>query len=221
MPPGASASVAKIRPFAPVPKRRPGFAASTTTSDGDREPPLINSARLALLIVIAFELMLFSGLIGSFLVYRLAAVFWPPPGLPRLPVQVTWANTFVLLSSAVTMTLALRAVHDNRRRMLRRWLGVTAALGATFLGVQGTEWVRLVSHGLHLSSGVYGGTFYVLIGCHGLHVLAGFLWLVGVFVIAIRGGYNARNCAGVELCAIYWYFVCAIWPLLFGLVYLM
>jgi heme/copper-type cytochrome/quinol oxidase subunit 3 len=181
----------------------------------------ISSGRIAVLIVIASESMLFSGLIGSFLVYRLGSAFWPPPGLPRLPIQVTWGNTFILTASAFTMMLAVRAVHRNQRRLLRQWIGMTLLLGMTFLGVQGTEWVRLISHGLRLSSGAYGSTFYVLIGCHGLHVLAAVIWLACVSVVAMRGRYNAKNSAGVELCAMYWYFVCAIWPVLFGLVYLM
>ncbi len=211
--------MAKVRPLSAPRRLKP--AGYVTTPDGDREQPFISSGRLAILMVIASEAMLFSGLIGSFLVYRLGTAFWPPPGLPRLPIEVTWANTFVLMSSAATITLAARAVHRNQRRLLKQWLGVTLVLGVTFLGVQGSEWVRLISHGLHLSSGAYGATFYILIGCHGLHVAAAVIWLASVFAIAVRGRYNARNCAGVELCAMYWYFVCAIWPLLFGLVYLM
>ena len=217
MPSNSSAAVSRLRPLGPV--KRPGFASAAREDEG--EQPFISNGRLAILIVIASELMLFSGLIGSFLVYRLDSTFWPPPGLPRLPIQVTWANTFVLLSSAITMTLAVRAIRRNQRRLARNWLGTTLVLGVTFLGVQGTEWVRLLSHGLRLSSGAYGGTFYILIGCHGLHVAAGITWLACVSAIAMRGRYSAKNCAGVELCAIYWYFVCGIWPLLFGLVYLM
>ncbi len=176
---------------------------------------------LAIMMVIASEMMLFSGLIGSFLVYRMSAALWPPPALPRLPIAVTWVNTFVLLSSALTMTLALRAVHRSRQRLLRRYLLATLALGVTFLAVQGSEWVRLVARGLKLSSGMYGSTFYLLIGCHGAHVTAGAIWLACVVWAALGGRYNARNAGGIELCAVYWYFVCAVWPLLFGLVYLM
>ncbi len=176
---------------------------------------------IAILMVIASEMMLFSGLIGSFLIYRLSAPFWPPPAMPRLPIAVTWVNTFVLLTSAGTMTLALRAVHQNRQRLTRRYLLATLALGVTFLAVQGSEWVRLVAHGLKLSSGMYGGTFYLLIGCHGAHVTAGVIWLACVAGFAMRGRYNARNAHAIEMCAVYWYFVCAVWPLLFGLVYLM
>src|SRR6266853_2014600 len=105
---------AKVRPFV-APVRRGG--GSDWTSDGDRrERPFISSAMLAVLMVIGTEMMLFSGLIGSFLIFRLQAAFWPPPGLPRLPIAVTWVNTFVLLTSAVTISLrsaqCIRAASD-------------------------------------------------------------------------------------------------------------
>src|SRR5260221_5589537 len=119
------------------------------------------------------------------------------------------------------MTLAPGAIHPRRARPTRRYLLATLALGVTFLAVQGSEWVRLVAHGLKLSSGSYGATFYLLIGCHGAHVTAGMIWLGYVVYAAISGRYNARNAGGVELCAVYWYFVCAIWPVLVVLVYLM
>ena len=216
---GMTASTAKVRPLI-APARR--GRASESGAGGDQvERPFISSAMLAVMMVIASEMMLFSGLIGTFLVYRMQSAFWTPPALPRLPIAVTWVNTFVLLSSAVTMTLALRAVHQSRQRLTRRYLIATLALGMTFLAVQGSEWVRLVAHGLKLSSGMYGGTFYLLIGCHGAHVTAGVIWLACVVWFAMRGRYNARNAHAIELCAVYWYFVCAVWPLLFGLVYLM
>ncbi|HKN11919.1 MAG TPA: cytochrome c oxidase subunit 3 [Candidatus Binatus sp.] len=216
---GVTASTVKVRPLvAPV---RRGRSSDSGASGDQRERPFISSGMLAIMMLIASEMMLFSGLIGSFLIFRLQAAFWPPPALPRLPIAVTWVNTFVLLSSALTMTLALRGVHRSRQRLTRRYLLATLALGVTFLAVQGSEWVRLVAHGLKLSSGAYGGTFYLLIGCHGAHVTAGVIWLACVAWLAMGGRYNARNAHGIELCAVYWYFVCAVWPLLFGLVYLM
>ncbi len=214
-----TASTAKVRPL--IAPRRPLGGTELTAGGDEYERRFISNGMIAILMVIASEMMLFSGLIGSFLIFRLSAPFWPPPALPRLPIAVTWVNTFVLLASAATMYQAVRAIHQNRQRLLRRWLGVTGVLGATFLAVQGSEWVRLVAHGLRLSSGTYGATFYTLIGCHGLHVTAAVIWLVCVAVTARLGRYNARNAGGVELCAVYWYFVCAIWPVLFVLVYLL
>jgi len=207
---------AKIRPLV-APAKRP--RRDSFEGDGATEP-FISSGKIAILMLIASEMMLFSGLIGPFLVYKGEAPFWPPPGLPRLPIFVTSINTVVLLTSAVTMYLTVRAVHQNRQRMLRRWMGITVILGATFLAVQGSEWVRLVAHGLKLSSGTYGATFYTLIGLHGAHVTAAVVWLAVIAIFAMRGRYNAKNSNAVEICAIYWYFVCAIWPALFVLVYL-
>jgi heme/copper-type cytochrome/quinol oxidase subunit 3 len=218
MAPGVKSSTAKVRPLV-APVRR---ASSSDTGSDDRvERPFISNGLLAILMVIMSEMMLFSGLIGSFLIFRLQSAFWPPPALPRLPIAVTWVNTFILMTSAVTMFSAVRMVHQNRQRMMRRYLTATLILGATFLAVQGSEWVRLVAHGLKLSSGMYGATFYLLIGCHGAHVTAGMIWLACVVIAALGGRYNARNSSGVELCAVYWYFVCAVWPVLFVLVYLM
>jgi cytochrome c oxidase subunit III len=212
-----SISTAKVSP--PIAQSRRNAELDSLGAD-QREQSFISNPMLAVLMLVAAEMMLFSGLIGSFIIFKMQAPFWPPPALPHLPLAVTWVNTVVLLASAGTMSLAVRAVHRDRARELRRWLGVTGVLGATFLAVQGSEWLRLVAHGLRLTSGIYGGTFYTLIGCHALHVTAAVIWLLFVAGAAMRGRFSARNPGGVEICAVYWYFVCAIWPLLFVLVYL-
>ncbi len=92
--------------------------------------------------------MFFAGLLSAFLILRAGASGWPPPGQPRLPVAVTGANTFILLLSGVTVYLALRAIRAGDAKGMRRWLLSTALLGAVFLTVQGSEWVRLVRYGL-------------------------------------------------------------------------
>src|SRR5205814_1355741 len=68
----------------------------TVRSVTPETPPLISNARLAMLVLIAGESMLFAGLIGMYLVFRLSAREWPPANLPRLPLAMTVANTFVL-----------------------------------------------------------------------------------------------------------------------------
>jgi len=197
----------------PRPRPRPRLPREAT------EPPVSN-ARLAMLVVIGAEMMLFAGLIGAFLVFRLAARQWPPASLPRLPLAMTALNTVVLFESLVPLTNALRAVRRDDNARLVRAIALTAALGAVFLGIQGAEWVRLVRHGLTLESGTYGATFYVLIGCHGVHVLVAVAWLLVVALLARRGVFRPAHHAGLEMCAMYWYFVCALWAVLFPLVYL-
>jgi len=180
----------------------------------------MSNARLAILIVIAAELMFFTGLVGAYLVYRLSAKDWPPPGLPTLPIGITAANTLVLFASLVPMTRALGAIRRDDRLGAAQHAVWTALLGTVFLAVQGLEWVRLVQHGLTLSSGTYGSTFYVLIGCHGLHVLVAVVWLAVVAVLARNGSFTASRHAALETCTFYWYLVCGLWAFLFPLVYL-
>jgi cytochrome c oxidase subunit 3 len=174
-----------------------------------------------MLMFLAFETMFFAGLLGAFLVFRLASTSWPPPGEPYLPIGVTWVNTGVLVASAWTVRQAHRAIQSGSHAGLIHGVGTTALLGAIFLAVQGGEWVRLVRHGLTLQSGTYGATFYTLIGCHGVHVLAAVLWLAAVLFLAMRGRFSAERHVGVQLCTMYWWFVVGLWLVLFPSVYLM
>ena len=182
--------------------------------------PVVSNARLGVLVLLGAEAMFFAGLIGAFLVFRLASSTWPPPFQPRLPVGVTGVNTGILLLSAYTMHLGLRAVRDDAVRQFVRLLLATGALGTMFLLIQGYEWIRLIHFGLTVSSSVYGGIFYTLIGFHGIHVAGALIWLATVLVQAQRGRFSPRRYTGVQTCAMYWTFVVALWPILYGLVYL-
>ena len=184
-----------------------------------RRRPIANGV-LAMAIFLASETMLFAGLITALLVLRAGAASWPPPGQPRLPVAVTALNTVVLLLSGYTMHRATGGSGPISERGSIRWLAVTTGLGATFLLVQGAEWVRLVRHGLRVSSGLYGGSFYTLIGFHGAHVVVAVLTLV-VLLATLRRGRNPEwRQQRLEVCRLYWLFVVAVWPVLYVLVYL-
>ena len=185
-----------------------------------RPEPLVSNAHLGMLIFIAAEAMFFTGLIGAFLVFRFGSVTWPPPDQPRLPIGVTGVNTAILLFSGYTMYRALVAVRRGNQQGLINGLLETTLLGVMFLSVQGSEWIRLIRYGFTLSDGTYGSTFYTLIGCHGAHVLGAVIWLLVVLGKARNNRFSAQNRIGVEVCGMYWYFVVALWPILFTLVYL-
>jgi len=182
--------------------------------------PPVSNARLGMWMLLATETVFFGGLVGAFLVLRLNAAVWPPAGQPRLPLAVTAANTAVLLLSSYTLSRGLAAIRRSDGRDLVRWIARTAGLGALFLAVQGAEWIRLVHFGLTVSSGAYGSTFYTVIGTHGVHVLIALVWLTLVLGQARRGRYTGRDHVEVAVCAMYWHFVVALWPLLYLLVYL-
>ncbi len=202
--------------------KRPGFGGGMPPSPPVRaNAPVGSNAWLAVLIFLAAEAMFFAGLIAAYIVFRLGSSVWPPPFQPRLPIGVTGVNTLILVASAVTMRLGLRAVTAGKRERLIRLLSVTALCGGIFLAVQGFEWVRLIHFGLTVSSSVYGGLFYVLIGFHALHVIGALLWLLIVLVLAKRGWFTRERHVGLQTCAMYWTFVVALWPVLYGLVYLL
>ncbi len=188
--------------------------AADTRRGGGIEP-----AVLGLALFLGSEVMFFAGLISAFLILKAGAGPWPPPGQPRLPVLVTGINTAFLLLSGCAILLAIVAIRRGAQRRGTLWLAVTAALGTVFLAVQGFECVRLLGCGLSLSSGTYGATFYALNGAHGVHVLAALVVLLFVLSRAMRGRYTSSRYIGVVLCAMYWSFVVAVWPLLYALVY--
>lgn len=195
---------------------------SSEVQDSPLPPPesFINKPLLGLLIFLGTEAMFFAGLISAYLILRAKSINWPPPGQPRLPVVVTGINTLFLLLSGYTMSRALKAIREGHSQALSRWLLATGVLGSLFLGVQGSEWIHLVSYGLTFTSSPYGATFYTLIGCHGLHLLVALIVLLLVTYKAMMGQYTRHEYTGIELCRLYWYFVVGIWPLLYLLVYL-
>ena len=206
-------------PFIPEPPQGPDDGEPNGDDDDGGGSPISN-ARLGMMMFLGAETMFFAGLIGSFLVFRFANATWPPPMFPQLPIIVTGINTLFLLYSAITMWQAQQLMRDDMRQQSVRMLSYTAVLGIVFLVIQGYEWLELIGFGLTLTSGVYGATFYTLIGCHGLHVLGAVVWLCMVLWRAKRGHYSARRYTGLAICGMYWYYVVGLWPVLYWLVYL-
>jgi cytochrome c oxidase subunit 3 len=182
--------------------------------------PVVPNLQLAMVVLVTAELMLFAGLVGMYLTFRLQTADWPPPGQPRLPVGLTALNTAVLALSGLAMASARRAGAAGDAPLAARRLGWALGLGLSFLAVQGIEWTRLVRHGFTLGANAYGGAFYLVIGCHALHVVIGTV-LLGVAALRPRRAHLTPPGDGVfEAGAIYWYFVVGLWLLLFPLVYL-
>jgi cytochrome c oxidase subunit 3 len=135
-------------------------------------------------------------------------------GIPAL-------NTFLLLSSGVTITLAHWALKKNDRGALKLWLFATIALGLVFLGFQIYEYSHAYADlNLKLTSGAYGSTFYMLTGFHGFHVTLGAIMLIVIFFRSAAGHFTPENHFGFEGVAWYWHFVDVVWLGLFIFVYL-
>lgn len=184
-------------------------------AESNRTPVVPNGA-LGMLLFVMSEMMLFAGLISAFQIIKAAAVLWPPPGQPRLPVEATAFNSLVLLASAGFLYRAWR-IFQRDRRAAERPLLIAIGLGTFFVVFQGYEWVRLIGQGLTMTSSSMGSFFYLIVGLHALHVVVA----LGVLVYTWRklhDGWIAHN----QLLAaqVLWYFVVALWPVLYAVVYL-
>ena len=134
-------------------------------------------------------------------------------GLPAL-------NTFLLLSSGVTITIAHWALKENKRGLLNLFMFFTIALGATFLVCQVIEYGHGYSElNLKLSTGVYGSTFYMLTGFHGFHVTLGAIMLTVILARCLAGHFTPDHHFAFEAVAWYWHFVDVVWLGLFIFVY--
>ena len=194
--------------------------AQASTASAQRSPESlqpVNTPKLGMWIFLASEVMFFSALIAAFLMYRLRG---PADANHVLNIPLTAFNTFVLLTSSMTVVLALAAAQRNDQAKLRLWLLVSLLFGGTFLSVQMIEYFKLFQEGLTINSNMFGTIFFTLTGFHGTHVFIGLLWLVGIIVQAFRGRFSATYSMSLEIFGLYWHFVDIVWIILFVIVYL-
>ena len=188
--------------------------------DYDSGPP-VDRGKFAIWCFLGTEIMFFTGLIGTYLVLRTGAPSWPNPA-NRLAVDLTAFNTFVLIVSSATVVAGLNAIQRGDRGKFLRWWGLSILFGSFFVAVQAYEYYALVVlHDSLPNQDLFWTTFYSMTGFHGLHVVVGVIWLVCVYIAALRGKYGPKDFVGIELCGLYWHFVDLVWVLLFTLVYLM
>ncbi|MGY8814804.1 MAG: cytochrome c oxidase subunit 3 [Gammaproteobacteria bacterium] len=147
---------------------------------------------------------------SSFKVYVDVVPAW---GVPAL-------NTFILLASGVTITLAHWAIKEGNRKGLVRWLFATFTLGFIFVGFQAQEYIHAYHDlNLTLNSGIYASTFFMLTGFHGFHVTLGAIMIVVIWARSLKGHFTEERHFAFEAVAWYWHFVDVVWLLLFVAVY--
>ncbi len=199
--------------------------------------PLGNANRkLGMWLFLSSELLIFCGLIFSFLMLKGWAeanqVKWGEVGGATL--QLVTLNTFVLLASSYTVVKGIEAAQKNNRNGVFLWIMASGLLGTVFLFFQGVEYNNLISHEGHqfftlipaakepyATQDPFSTSFFTLTGLHGLHVLMGAIW---AFAIALRGRtglYHGGNLASIEMFGLYWHFVDLVWVLIFTAVYLL
>ncbi|MFT5372979.1 MAG: cytochrome c oxidase subunit 3, partial [Lysobacterales bacterium] len=176
-------------------------------------------------------------LIGYMKVRISATIPWPFPsevfalsfGGDPIPLILIAIMTFVLITSSGTMALAVNYGYRKDKNKTMWLMLATAALGATFVGMQVFEWTKLiVDEGVRpwanpFGAPQFGATFFMITGFHGLHVSAGVIYLT-VVALRVKNGYYDRHKGGnyeiVEIAGLYWHFVDLVWVFIFAFFYL-
>ncbi|MBW4668342.1 MAG: heme-copper oxidase subunit III [Cyanomargarita calcarea GSE-NOS-MK-12-04C] len=172
-----------------------------------------------LIVFLIAEGMIFLGMFGAYLAFRSTLPSWPPEGTPRLELLLPSINTVILISSSFVIHNADTAIKKNNLKGMQIWFGITALMGAIFLGGQLYEYSHLE---FGLTTNLFASAFYVLTGFHGLHVTIGVLLILSVlWRSGKQGHYSNEKHFGIEAAEIYWHFVDVIWIILFGLLYLL
>src|SRR5208282_4009154 len=173
--------------------------------------------RVAMFGLIAAEAAIFSIFVVAYLFYIGKSLTGP---MPKDVLSVPIFYTICLLSSSLTIQLAVRALRRGNVRVFGDWWLVTIALGAAFMLGTATEWNRLIYHeGLTISTNLFGTTYYSLVGLHAFHVIVGLMSLSIVMALKLLGNVKAEHVERVDVLSLYWHFVDAVWVVVFTAVY--
>ncbi|MFD0713411.1 cytochrome o ubiquinol oxidase subunit III [Paenibacillus sp. GCM10027626] len=171
-------------------------------------------------IYLMTDVILFGTFFATYIVLRHNTDGGPEPG-QLFDLNMILVSTFILLTSSYTCGMALLAMNRQRRNALIAWLGVTALLGAIFLGLEIYEFAHLAHEGATMDRSAHWSAFYTLVGTHGLHVLVGLVWMAGLMIQLARRGITPVTRRKVNVISLFWHFLDIVWIFVFTVVYLM
>jgi len=180
--------------------------------------PLPYRGKVAMASLIIAESAIFTIFVVAYLFYLGKSLTGPTPAeVLETPIFFT----ICLLSSSITIHFAGRSLERNNRPAFLTLWALTIILGGLFLFGTGREWHRLIyEHGLTISTNLFGTTYYSLVGLHAFHVTAGLVMLTVVLIFGLAGGVQQDQSHRVDVLALYWHFVDAVWVVVFTVVYI-
>jgi cytochrome c oxidase subunit 3 len=144
-----------------------------------------------------------------------------------IPLILIAIMTFILITSSGTMALAVNFGYRRDKEKTFWFMAATAALGASFVGMQVFEWSKLILEegvrpwGNPFGASQFGSVFFMITGFHGLHVTAGVIYLLTVAFKVKKGHYDKKGYEIVEIAGLYWHFVDLVWVFIFAFFYLL
>jgi len=175
----------------------------------------IPTGRLAVWWVVASEIVIFGGLLVSYIMHRIAHPEWGGHAA-NTNVWIGATNTLVLLTSSLSAVLAHKAALGGDGKKAARFLYYTFGGAVTFVCIKAAEWTMEIRHGYTITANTFWSFYYTAAGLHALHVIAGGIIMLIVAQTAKRNLELHR----VELIGIYWHFVDIVWIFLFPLLYI-
>jgi len=181
----------------------------------EHESTEVPTGRLGIWWFIASEVVIFGGLITTYILFRWRHPEWGAEASHTVTAAGAF-NTLVLLTSSLTVVLAHKAVSKGQLREAARLLGFTLLGGLIFLCVKTFEYAHEIGEGFVPARSLFWSFYYTMTGLHALHVAGGMVAIACVLVAVRRGRFPHR----VEYVGIYWHFVDVVWIFLFPLLYL-
>jgi cytochrome c oxidase subunit 3 len=190
---------------------------------GGAAPYAIVSKKLGMWLFIISDAITFGSLLFAYTYVRVASVQWPTPFRAWPSIANASLMTVVLLSSSLTMVMAVRSARIGRRSHAVRWLFATMIGGIAFIVLHAREWMGLIDEGVRLfknpwGTPLFGAAFFSLTGLHMTHVGIGVIYLAVIAFGQAAGKFKPED---VEVSGLYWHFVDLVWMFIFPLVYLM
>jgi len=187
-------------------------------------------AKTGMWLFLFTELLLFGGLFIIYAVYRSQYTSDFHHAAGDLNVWMGVTNTVVLLTSSLTMVLAVGALQRRNGGLAQFYLTSTMFLAGTFLLIKLFEWSAKFSHHLypgsdHLNSlpngeGLFFNLYFMMTGLHGIHVIIGLVVMAVVNNRIQNGTVTADNQGILEYTGLYWHLVDLVWIFLLPLFYL-
>src|SRR5947199_4531483 len=165
---------------------------------------LPSRGRVGMFSLIAAESAIFTIFVVAYIFYLGKSLSGPTP---QQVLHIPIFNTICLLSSSLTIHLAVGALGEGKNARFEFFWFLTFVLGAVFLIGTGREWYHLIyEEGLTISTNLFGTTYYSLVGLHAFHVTAGLVGLGVVMILALAGTVKQEHARRVDVLSLCWNF---------------
>ncbi|RZP14855.1 MAG: cytochrome c oxidase subunit 3 family protein [Candidatus Dadabacteria bacterium] len=179
-----------------------------------------SSMKLGMWLFLATELLLFGGLFAAYAIYRAKYPEMFMDGSKSLDVVLGTVNTVILIFSSLTVAIAVKAIQENRIKLVKIMLWITIVCAAIFAVNKYFEYSYKFGKGIFPGTDIFYSIYFAATGVHMLHVFIG-MAVLGVLLNKVyKGKYSKDNFTAIEVGGLYWHLVDLIWIYLFPLLYL-